>query len=88
LTDDPWTYAITPPARRDLRRLDRPVKERVVDALDRFVADPRAGDTRKLTGSDEWRLRVGLWRVRFNFDDEARTVIVTRVLPRGRAYDR
>ena len=60
----------------------------MVEALDRFVADPKAGDTRKLAGDDEWRLRVGDWRVRFNFDDEARLIVVTRVLPRGRAYDR
>ena len=88
MTDDPWTYVITPPARRDLRRLDKPIKKHVVDALDRFVTNPQAGDTRKLTGSDEWRLRVGGWRVRFNFDDQARVIVVTRVLPRGRAYDR
>ena len=88
MRDDPWTYVITPPARRDLRRLDRPVKRRIVDALDSFVMDPRAGDTRKLAGSDEWRLRVGGWRIRFNFDDETHTIVVTRVLPRGRAYDR
>jgi mRNA interferase RelE/StbE len=88
LTEAPWTYVITPPARRDMRRLDRPVKQRIVDALDRFVANPQAGNTRKLADNDEWRLRVGDWRVRFNFDDEARVIIVTRVLPRGRAYDR
>jgi hypothetical protein len=38
LTETPWTYVITPPARRDLRRLDRPIKQRAVDALDHFVA--------------------------------------------------
>lgn len=88
MTGDQWSYIITPPARRDLRRLDPPVKRRIVDALDRLVLDPRAGDIRKLSGSDAWRLRVGEWRVRFDFDDEALLVIVTRVLPRGRAYDR
>ncbi len=88
LTEASWTYVITPPARRDLRRLDRPIKRRVVDALDNFVANPKAGTARKLTGSDEWRLRVGDWRVRFSFDDEAHTIVVTHVLPRGRAYDR
>jgi mRNA interferase RelE/StbE len=88
LTDKHWTYVITPPARRDLRRLDRPIKQRVVDALDHFAANPKAGDTRKLAGNDDWRLRVGDWRVRFNFDHEARVIVVTRVLPRGRAYDR
>jgi mRNA interferase RelE/StbE len=88
LSDEHWTYVVTPPARRDLRRLDRPVKQRIVDALDRFVADPQASDTRKLANSDEWRLRVGDWRIRFNFDTDAHAIVVTRVLPRGRAYDR
>jgi mRNA-degrading endonuclease RelE of RelBE toxin-antitoxin system len=49
LTNEHWTYLVTPPAERDLRRLDRPIKQRVVNALDHFVANPRAGDTRKLT---------------------------------------
>jgi mRNA interferase RelE/StbE len=88
LTEQAWSYSVTPPARRDLRRLDPPVRRRIVDALDQFVANPRAADTRKLAGGDEWRLRVGDWRVRFNFDDNAHVIVVTRVLPRGRAYKR
>jgi mRNA interferase RelE/StbE len=82
---EPWSYAVTPPARRDLRRLDPPVRRRIVDALDRFVADPFAADIRKLSAL-EWRLRIGDWRVRFSFDDEQRVIVVLRVLPRGRAY--
>ena len=88
MTPERWSYVVTPPARRDLRRLDPPIMRRILVALDRFVADPRAGDIRKLAGSEEWRLRVGDWRVRFDFDDDAMLVVVTRVLPRGRAYDR
>lgn len=58
----------------------------MIDALDRFVGDPPVGDVVKLTGTDdEWRLRVGDWRVRFTRDDTG-TIQVTRVLPRGRAY--
>lgn len=76
-----------PPARRDLKRLDRPVQRRILDALDKFVAAPRSGDIRKLD-SVQWRLRVGDWRVRFSFDDENQAIVVLRVLPRGRAYDR
>jgi mRNA interferase RelE/StbE len=46
------------------------------------------GDVATLAGADdEWRLRVGDWRVRFTRDDHG-TVQVLRVLPRGRAYDR
>lgn len=81
-----WRVEITRRAGRDLRRLDPPVRERIFAALDRLVADPPAGEMVRLTGSDEWRLRVGEWRVRFGLDREARTVVVLRVLPRGRAY--
>lgn len=82
-----WSLRVMPPARRDLKRLDRPVQRRILDALDRFVAAPRRGDIRKLD-SVQWRLRVGDWRVRFSFDDENQVIVVLRILPRGRAYDR
>jgi mRNA-degrading endonuclease RelE of RelBE toxin-antitoxin system len=60
-----WSYAVTPPARRDLRRLDPPARRRIVDALDRFVAGLLTADIRKLSAT-EWRLRVGDCRVRFS----------------------
>jgi mRNA interferase RelE/StbE len=79
-----WVF--TPRAKRDLRRLDQPVQRRVIAALDRLVGDPPAGDVVKLTGpDDEWRLRVGDWRVRFQRDADG-LIYVLRVLPRGRAY--
>jgi mRNA interferase RelE/StbE len=72
---------------RDLRRLDRPVRERVLQALERLVAPVPTGDVRALSGSSgEFRLRVGDWRVRYELDTEAELLIVLRVLPRGRAY--
>jgi len=83
-----WRYEITPTARRDLRRLDPPVRGRILEALDRYVMDPDAGDVVRLTGTGHFRLRVGDWRVRFAREDDARAVVVLRVLPRGRAYDR
>jgi mRNA-degrading endonuclease RelE of RelBE toxin-antitoxin system len=54
--------------------------------LDRLTGDPPAGDVVKLANTDEWRLRVGDWRIRFERDAETGVVHVIRVLPRGRAY--
>ena len=76
---------MTPLAGRGLRRLDPPVKRRIVEALGRFVADPFTAGIRKLNPT-EWRLRVGDWRVRFSIDDERRVIVVLLVRPRGRAY--
>ncbi len=79
-----WVF--TARARRDFKRLDAPVQRRIADALDRLVGDPPIGDVVRLAGAaDEWRLRVGDWRVRFTRESTG-TVYVLRVLPRGRAY--
>ena len=81
-----WGYVLTPQSRRDLRRLDLSVRLRIFDALDLYVAE-RRGDVRKLRGKlDEWRLRVGQWRVRFRPDYTNRVLVKLCVLPRGRAY--
>jgi mRNA interferase RelE/StbE len=83
-----WRVVVTPPARRDLRRVDPPIRRRVGHALDRLVAEPPTGDIIKLQGQNEHRLRVGDWRVLLRLAPDDRTVYVLRVLPRGRAYDR
>jgi len=87
--DGAWTPAYTRRAEKDVARLDAQVRKRVLLAIDRLVADPdNSVAVRKLSGRPEARLRVGDWRVIFETDRESRTVIVHRVLPRGRAYDR
>ena len=75
-------------AEKELRRLDPPIRARVLGALDRLSADDRSLDVRRLTGSDHFRLRVGDWRVIFDYDRATQTVLVRYVLPRGRAYER
>lgn len=81
-----WRVEFTSRALRDMRRLDPPVRRRVYDALDRLVGEHPTGDVIRLTGSAEWRLRVGDWRVLFGRYPDARVIRVLRVLPRGRAY--
>jgi mRNA interferase RelE/StbE len=88
VTTDPWRVLYTSRARRDLRRLDRQVAKRMILAIERLADDDPRSDIRKLSGADEYRLRVGGWRVRFKRDEAKLEIAVLRVLPRGRAYDR
>jgi mRNA-degrading endonuclease RelE of RelBE toxin-antitoxin system len=60
---------------------------RTVQAIQRFAATG-LGDVRRLTGEENLRLRVGDWRVIFTYDVGRRSIIILRVLPRGRAYRR
>jgi mRNA interferase RelE/StbE len=84
-----WRVVVDDRARKDLRRIDPPTRERILAAITRLTQGAElSGDVKRLSESREYRLRVGAWRVRFERDDHLRTIIVVRVLPRGRAYDR
>jgi mRNA-degrading endonuclease RelE of RelBE toxin-antitoxin system len=54
------------------------------------LAEADVGDVVRLknVAPPEWRLRVGEVRVRFAFVYEDGVLLVLRVLPRGKAYDR
>jgi len=71
---------------RDLRRLDKPIARRIINAVETFAEIGR-GDVKKLTNADgQYRLRVGDWRVRFTVETEVQILSVLRVLPRGEVY--
>ena len=72
-------------ARADVRRLDRDTAMRIFSALHRF-AETGEGDIKKLKGeSDDLRLRVGDYRVRFTEEpDDA--LHIHSVLHRSEAY--
>lgn len=74
-------------ARKDLRRIDPPTRDRILRAIGRLAQGAElAGDIKRLRGSGEYRPRVGDWRVRLNATIASSRLVVVRVLPRGRAY--
>jgi len=84
-----WRVVVDDRARKDLRRIDPPIRKRILSAIERLAQGAElTGDVKRLRGSNEYRLRVGDWRVRFEREDRQLVVTVVRVLPRGRAYDR
>jgi mRNA-degrading endonuclease RelE of RelBE toxin-antitoxin system len=78
----------TPGAQRDLGRLDRPTRARIVAAVLK-LAESSQGDVVKLAGKQppEYRLRIGGWRVRFAWDQAAGVLIILRVFKRGQGYE-
>jgi mRNA interferase RelE/StbE len=84
-----WSIEFERAAEKDLARLDPPIRTRVLAALDRIITDPaHATGVSKLRGRPESKLRVGDWRVILATDRERRKILVSRILPRGRVYDR
>jgi mRNA interferase RelE/StbE len=74
-------------AEKDLSRLSAQIHDRVIAALQALARNPRPPGCRKLAGSkNDWRIRVGDYRVVYEIADEIRIVRVNRVRHRREVY--
>ena len=81
----PWSIRWTEQGIRDLARLDPPVARRIVAKLEQAADDPVRFFTR-LIGSDDYKLRVGDYRLLALLSHDAKTIDVERVDHRSRVY--
>lgn len=88
MTRGPWQVRYSRQAEKDLGRLDPPIRRRIVVAIDGLAASDAIGVIRLRGTNADYRLRAGDWRVIFRRLDDELVILVVRVLPRGRAYDR
>jgi mRNA interferase RelE/StbE len=75
-------------ALRSLKRLPNDARKRLVAAIDELAAEPRPGGVTKLTGREEWRVRIGDYRVIYTIDDTQQTVTVWKAGHRKDVYRR
>lgn len=84
----PYEVRIKRTAKRKLQSLPPKERLRIVDAITALGASPDDPnlDTRLLTGSRLYRLRVGRWRIIYHRQDETLIVSIEKIGPRGDAY--
>jgi mRNA interferase RelE/StbE len=74
-------------AEKNLDRIPRQVRVRILNALEELRAMPRPSGAVELKGADElWRIRVGDYRIVYTIQDEELVVLVVRVAHRKDAY--
>jgi mRNA interferase RelE/StbE len=74
-------------AEKELKKLSVRTHDRVISAIEGLAKNPRPAGCRKLTGSDnDWRIRVGDYRVVYEIADTIRVVRVNRVRHRREVY--
>lgn len=87
-----WTIEFDPAALKELRRLDKPVEERILKFLRERIAkldDPRQiGARLQGTLSGFWKYRVGDYRLICSLKNERLVVLVLRVGHRREVYKR
>jgi len=76
---------LLPKAAKYLKGLSEPIKGRIKSALKKLGLEPPQGDIKAMSGgTDEYRVRVGDYRVLFKiFDDK---VLIHEIGVRGQIY--
>ena len=74
-------------AEHDLARLSAQIHDRIIGAIQNLATNPRPHGCRKLVGSkNDWRIRVGDYRVVYAIADDIRVVRINRVRHRREVY--
>lgn len=74
-------------AEKDLRKLPNPIHGRIVRVISALSKNPRPPGCRKLTESEnDWRIRVGDYRVIYEIADFDRIIRINRVRHRKEVY--
>jgi mRNA interferase RelE/StbE len=74
------------PAEKHLRRLTKTDRQRIGTAIGELAEDPRPRGCQKLVALEGYRIRVGIFRITYGIDDDAREVTIYSVLRRKDAY--
>lgn len=74
-------------AEKDLKRIAAEVRPKLASAIRSLADDPRPPGCRKLVGAEnDWRIRVGTYRVIYEIADEIRIVRIFRIRHRKDSY--
>ena len=83
-----YSLEIKQSAQKELDALDDAVFARIDRKILTLANNPRPPGCRKLRGyKDQWRIRVGDWRVVYFIDDGAKLVTITRIAHRREVYE-
>ena len=79
--------AFHPDTLKQLQRLPRAVFEAALQAIIALSKQPRPSGAKKLVGSrDDWRIRIGQYRIIYEINDTENLVTIYTVAKRSDAY--
>jgi len=83
-----YVVEFAPAARRQLRKLDRPVQKRILRRVERLENQPLPKTAEKLKGAAKqlYRVREGDYRIIYMIEDDHLIILVVRIGHRSEVY--
>ena len=73
---------------KDFDEVPRADRRRILKRIERLAEDPRPTGCKKLSGSEQYRIRQGVYRILYSIEDESLIVIIVKVGHRREVYKR
>jgi mRNA interferase RelE/StbE len=74
-------------AERDLKNLSQEMFYRIIPKIKVLSENPKPAGCRKITGSkNDWRIRIGDYRIIYEIDEKEKAVKVMRIRHRREVY--
>ena len=88
LHNSTYRILISPRAARDLKKLGRTALKRIDKAILKLAVHPHPSGTRKIIANDiaQYRIRIGDYRILYDVDESAKTVVILRIGHRREIY--
>ncbi len=80
-----WEIEISPIAKKRIAKIPQPERRRILIAISK-LSEGLSGDIKPLQGRDDWRLRVGKWRIIFSIDMQHQFISIEYIDVRGDVY--
>jgi len=80
-----YQLKITESAERELREFHKKLQDRIVDKILKLGENPRLSGSKKLLGTDNYRIRVGDYRI-YSIDNDKRTITILDIGHRKDIY--
>ena len=81
-----YQLLIKPSAKKELEHLSDSILRRIDDAITKLPDHPLPVGSKKLVGAPLYRIRVGIFRVVYEIDDNRKTATIITVGHRGDVY--
>ncbi len=73
-------------AQKSLSKIPTKDQNRIVESIQRLSDNPRLNNSKKLSGRNGWRIRIGNYRVIYEIQDEKLLVLVVVIGHRSNVY--
>jgi mRNA interferase RelE/StbE len=81
-----YTIFIEKSAQKDLSKITPPHQNRIIKAIQLLSKNPRPSGSKKLSGRDAWRIRVGNYRIIYEIHDDRLIILVVVIGHRKDIY--